>query len=114
MKTTIQIVLVVVATAFALNAMSQTIGQPWPTDLEESRPQFLDNWKQYSEQELNLRQDTRNMLYAAGAVACAYIMNNNGNDQLAVNIGGTLAFTALTDNVVSIIRRNKKLNRKFK
>ena len=114
MKTTIQIVLVVVATAFALNAMSQTIGQPWPTDLEESRPQFLDNWKKYSEQELNLRQDTRNMVYAAALVGCLYQMNNNGNDALYVNVSKGIALTALTDNVISVIRRNKKLNRKFK
>ena len=35
MKTTIQIALVVAATAFALNAMSQTVGQPWSSDFEE-------------------------------------------------------------------------------
>ena len=36
MKTAIQIALVVVATAFALNAMSQ-VGQPWQPEYEESR-----------------------------------------------------------------------------
>lgn len=114
MKTTIQIVLVVVATAFTLNAMSQTLGQPWSSEFEESRPQFLDNWKQYSEQELNLRQDTRNVLYGAALVACGAIMNNNGNDGLAVNLAGGVVLTAGVDNLLSIIRRNKKLNRKFK
>ena len=35
MKTTIQIVLVVVATAFTLNAMSQTVGQPWDSSWDK-------------------------------------------------------------------------------
>lgn len=35
MKTAIQIALVVVATAFALNAMAQTVGQPWDSSWDK-------------------------------------------------------------------------------
>lgn len=70
----------------------------------------FDKWRQYSEQELNLRQDTRNLLYVGGLLACGAIMNNNGSDDFAVSLAGAITLTAGVDNVLSIIRRNKKLN----
>lgn len=107
-----------------MNVASAQVGQPF-TDayLAKNRATYgtladdlnidLDKWKQYTEQELNLRQDTRNLLYVGGLLACGAIMNNNGNDDFAVGLAGGIVFTAGIDNVLSIIRRNKKLNPKY-
>lgn len=67
-------------------------------------------WRGYTEQELNLRQDARNLFYASIGALCLASMNNNGNDQVAVSFATTLSAVALFDNVKSVIRRNKKLN----
>jgi len=98
-----------------MNVANAQVGQPYDgpyrtTTLAEDLNIDFDKWKQYSEQELNLRQDTRNLLYVGGLLACGAIMNNNGNDDLAVGLAGGIVLTAGVDNVLSIIRRNKKLN----
>lgn len=98
-----------------MNVANAQVGQPYDgpyrtTTLAEDLNIDFDKWKQYSEQELNLRQDTRNLLYVGGLLACGAIMNNNGNDDFAVGLAGGIVLTAGVDNVLSIIRRNKKLN----
>lgn len=96
-----------------MNVASAQVGQPYDgpyrtTTLAEDLNIDFGKWRQYSEQELNLRQDTRNLFYMAGLVACGAIMNNNGNDDFAVGLAGGIVLTAGVDNVLSIIRRNKK------
>ena len=59
---------------------------------------------------VNLSQDVRNVLYGGLFAVCAYYTNNSGMDRPFVQAAKTITITAGIDNIVSIIRRHKKLN----
>ena len=56
------------------------------------------------------QQQARNIVYALAGVAVAGVANNNGNDAVAIAIGGTIGIVGLVDNLKTLRNRRKLLN----
>lgn len=101
-------VLTTLAVLVCMSGFAQ-VGRPMPP-VKQKVNLRLPAWQSKSEAQLNLNQDVRNLVYGAGFLAAGFLMNNNGNDRVAVSVAVALAPLAIVDNITTLRRRNKKLN----
>ena len=69
-------------------------------------------WEKYSEAELNLGQDTRNLVYAGVILGAGVFTSQVGLSSRVVGFAAITSVYATFDNVRTIIRRHKVIKRK--